>query len=180
MSRFVPHQVLSVFISSSHCVPTIVPITFACTGILIVFHYLFPHQVLRVFIKFPMCSHHCSHNLCLHWNSCCISLFVPPIKFSVCSHQVPNVLPLCSQCVPITFARECVCKIFRTYLFYLLIFNKLIKCILFGTRCQNWQYLVEQMFLFLAKSPRLVTKRKGSANQDSSGKNWPSQSLMLF
>ncbi len=75
----------------------------------------------------------------------------------------------------------CVCKIFRTYLFiYLLIFNKLIECILFGTRCQNWQYLVQQMFLFLAKSPRLVTKRRGSANQDSSGKNWPSQSLMLF
>ncbi len=55
----------------------------------------------------------------------------------------------------------CVCKIFRTYLFiYLLIFNKLIECILFGTRCQNWQYLVQQMFLFLAKSPHLVTKEE--------------------
>jgi hypothetical protein len=75
---------------------------------------------------------------------------------------------------PSKWGGVCVCKIFRTYLSYLLIFNKLIKCILFGTRCQNWQYL-QQMFLFLAKSPHFVTKRKGSANQDSCGKNWPSQ-----
>jgi hypothetical protein len=123
------------FPTCSQCVP----ITFACTGILIVCHCLFP-------IKFSVCSHQvptvfppCSHNLCLHWNSYCISLFVPPIKFSTCSSS--------SQCVPhhvpITFACTGILIVFH-YLFpikfpmcshhvpiTLLIFNKLIKCILF-------------------------------------------------
>ncbi len=72
--------------------------------------------------------------------------FVPPIKFSMCSHQVPNVFPPCSH----------------------------------NPRCQNWQYLLQQMFLFLAKSPHLVTKRKRQCKSGFFWKKLAFSSLMLF
>ncbi len=79
------------FPTCSQCVP----MTFACTGILIVCLYLF-------LIKFSVCSHQvphmfppCSHNLCLHWNSYCVSLFVP--------HEVLSVFTSSSHCVPTMF-----------------------------------------------------------------------------